>query len=146
MRAIAWGFYAPHHFKINSEVPYCIFVFPPLPLSVAWGCFTDSSSSRIFSLKYGTCVSRKYLLGRVSIFVALFFFASCVLPQIVSPPKKKLNQIWVQNNRFLFSSPRPIFTSRVKNTWLFWKDISSDKKRSSYLPKVLSVTRKRYMG
>ena len=145
MRAIAWGFYAPHHFKINSEVPYCIFVFPPLPLSVAWGCFTDSSSSRIFSLKYGTCVSRKYLLGRVSIFVALFFFF-CFLCFASNRFPKKLKQIWVQNNRFLFSSPRPIFTSRVKNTWLFWKDISSDKKRSSYLLKVLSVTRKRYMG
>ena len=146
MRAIAWGFYAPHHFKINSEVPYCIFVFPPLPLSVAWGCFTDSSSSRIFSLKYGTCVSRKYLLGRVSILVAFFFLLLLMFCLKSFSKKKNLNQIWVQNNRFLFSSPRPIFTSRVKNTWLFWKDISSDKKRSSYLLKVLSVTRKRYMG
>ena len=144
MRAIAWGFYAPHHFKINSEVPYCIFVFPPLPLSVAWGCFTDSSSSRIFSLKYGTCVSRKYLLGRVSIFVALFFFfaSSCVLPQIVFQkkkakpnmgPKQSLSFFFPQAHFYLKSEKYLTFLKRYffwqKKVVIFAKSAQCDKEK-----------------
>ena len=78
----------PHHFILNSEVPRCIFVFPPLPLSVPWGCEKDSSSFRIFLLKYGTCVCRNHFLGRVSIFIALFFASPSVFLQILFQKKK----------------------------------------------------------
>ena len=126
MRAIAWGFYGPHHFNLNSEVPHCIFVFPPLLLSLAWGCCANSSSSRIFFLKYGTCVSRKYLLGRVSNIRCFVFFCVFLCFSSNRFPKKKLREIGVQKDRFLFSSPH-FYLKDWKTDFL--KDITSDKKK-----------------
>ena len=78
-----------------------------------------------FLLEIWTCVSRKYLLG-VSIFDALFF---CVFLCFSSNrfPKKKLREIGVQKDRFLFSSPH--FYLKDWKTLDFLKDITSDKKK-----------------
>ena len=117
MRAIAQGFYAPHHFILNSEVPRCIFVFPPLPLSVPWGCEKDSSSFRIFLLKYGTCVCRNHFLGRVSIFIALFFASPSVFLQTLFQ-KKKLREIRSKTIAFFFL---PLFYLKIEKQLSFFR-------------------------
>ena len=117
MKAIAQGFYVPHHFILNSEVPRCIFVFPPLPLSVPWGCEKDSSSFRIFLLKYGTCVCRNHFLGRVSIFIALFFASPSVFLQILFQRKKR-REIRSKTIAFFFL---PLFYLKIEKQLSFFR-------------------------
>ena len=102
---------------------------PPPFLFVHWGCrkiLRRREYSRWNMARASLTLVNNCWEGSLYLLLCFFFASFCVLLQIIF---------------FLH-----FYLKSEKHLTLFFKDISSDKKRSSYLLKVLSVTRKRYMG
>ena len=124
------GLLRPTPFQFQLCRGTILLCFPASPIISCLRLLYRFFASRIFLLKYRMCVSRNDLLGRVSKFVASFFFPSpCVFLQIVF--KKKAARNKGRKHRFLFSSPH--FYLKIEKHLTFFKDISSDKKKGHHI-------------